>query len=101
MNGYFNLMTYILSLPYEVKIRKVENGYVCSWLEEISDNFPNISKKEELFEISQNDGDERLAELITFRRMIYFLQEHFGQGRNKHSSNLEIKVVDKDGKDIS
>jgi hypothetical protein len=53
-----------------------------------------------LFVISGNKSDERLAELITFREMIYFLQEHFGQGKDKHSSNLEIKVVDKEGKDI-
>ena len=69
----------IISLPNELKIRKVENGYICSWREDVSDSSTQVSKKEQLFEISQNDVDERLAELMTFRKMIYFLQEYFGQ----------------------
>jgi hypothetical protein len=78
-------------MDWEIKIRKAENGYICSWEEESEDDEPRILKKEQVFE--EKEDSEEFSELDCMKEVLYFIAEYFGINYNKHnSSNLKIEV---------
>lgn len=83
------------SLPYQITIRKAENGYVCSWREEVSGDPPKTERKQLVFE-HHNAEDERTSELEVLQRVFCQIAEHFGAGKNKRTTaNLVVKVEKK------
>ncbi len=99
-----NLMNVIQ--PWEIKIRRVENGFIVSQLNEVDaledEDEPTYSLSEIIFE--DGSGINEIAELSTVNRnktlstkvamyylMIYLMGE-FNTGYNKHEhANLEVK----------
>jgi hypothetical protein len=75
-------------MEWAIKIRKAENGYICSWEEESEDDEPRILKREQVFE-NKEDEDE----LDCIKGVLYFITEHFGINYSKHNKrNLKIQI---------
>lgn len=84
--------------PWEIKIKKADNGYVMDWVEENDDElFPHSIAVEEP-DMYINDT---LKDLATFREMIWDLMEFFGVHGSKHSYRLYLTIKNEQtGKEV-
>ena len=69
-----------------LEIEKVENGYICSWWEEVENEHV---KKQMVFE---EVGDE----LPFIERVLYFIVEHLNMIESWHDDGVSIKVESRD-----
>jgi hypothetical protein len=77
-------------MDWEIKIRKAENGYICSWEEESEDDEPRILKREQIFEDKEEDEEKGLD---CMKEVLHFIAEHFGINYSKHNKrNLKIQI---------
>jgi hypothetical protein len=85
-------------MTWDIKIRKVKNGYVCSWLEENNENI--MVENEQVFEekdeyTDEDTNDENISELKCMQEVLYFVKEHFGIYYSKHKNNNLIIDIEK------
>jgi hypothetical protein len=72
---------------WEIKIRKVNNGYICSWEEESENQEDYFKKEQKVFEEIDDD------ELKNMREMLLFIKEYFGINYSKHNKkNLVVEI---------
>lgn len=89
---------------WEVTITKVQNGYMMSYKENISENedkrifkierevFENDNDKEFISNWDEVDKSQIDAEDIAMHNLLYAIKGHFGHYHNKHQKvNLVIK----------
>jgi len=70
---------------WEMKIKKVENGYICEILGELAEGENNIKVYEEI--------DRENSELETMKELLYDIKEYFGIFNSKHNKfNLNIYI---------
>lgn len=81
-------------MEWEIKIRKVENGFICSWKEESENEDNLLLNKQVVFETKEeNTEDINLDEYKNMQNVLDFIKEHFGIHYSKHNkSNLIIKI---------
>lgn len=73
-------------MTWDITIRKVINGYICSWDEDMDDG--SVIRRECVFESALNDSD-----LDSTRDMLLFVKEHFGVYWSKHNAkNIGIEI---------
>ena len=78
-------------IAWEINIRKVENGFVLSWEEELEDRI--LIGKESIVE----DLDTDFSEIETLQRLLWEITEHFGYYGSKHDKKrLCIEIEDQD-----
>ena len=87
-------MTKKYKMEWEIKIRKVENGFICTWKEESENEDNLILNKQVVFETKEeNIKDVNLDEYKNMQNVLNFIKEHFGINYSKHNqSNLIIKI---------
>ena len=74
---------------WEIKIRKVNNGYTCSWEDESDSEDGYFIKYQQVFQYD----DSEFSELICIKNVLDFVAEHFGTSYSKHNKkNLNIEV---------
>lgn len=79
-------------MNWDVRIKKVMNGYVAEWWEDGEDN--SYVENQMVFE--EPEGER--GELEAFVSMASFLQAHFGGGGSKHDHyRIKCEVVDQRG----
>jgi len=72
---------------WQITIKKVENGYICEYPEQLDDDTEVI--KMQVFE----EEDTENGELEATKNMLCFVKEHFGISYSKHDKvNLDIKL---------
>jgi len=72
---------------WQITIKKVENGYICEYPEQLDDDTEVI--KMQVFE----EEDKENGELEATKNMLWFVKEHFGINYSKHNKvNLDIKL---------
>lgn len=72
-------------MPLEIKIKKVENGYILSVLDEDRTNYTDYN----VIEIEEPPGieyNEARNEQLALRRVFWELQEFFGVYNDKHAN---------------
>jgi hypothetical protein len=74
---------------WEIKIRKVENGYICSWEEESEGEADYFIKREQIFEEKENEENSELKEALLF------IKEYFGINYSKHNKKNLIVEIEK------
>jgi hypothetical protein len=83
---------------WEISIRKVDNGFVCSWEEESDGgevgDAPTFIKHEQVFEEKENFmSSENKDELENMKNLLYFVKEYFAIMYSKHNkANLTIEI---------
>ena len=81
-------------LPWEINIKKTNNGFICSWKEELEDG-DYIKNMQQVFEVIE-EGDDELGELKNMINLLNFVKEHFGvhySKHNKHNIHIEIEEM--------
>ena len=81
------------SNEFKIEIKKVDNGYICSWLEESDSEEDYYIKHIKIFENKETSEDE----LDVVLDLLYFIKEYFGVNYSKHNKrnlNIEIKTND-------
>ena len=94
----------IVEPEWEVKITKVENGYIISYKDDISESnekreykitrkvFENNNDKEFISNLDEVDKNDINSEDIAMYNLLHAIKEHFGNYYNKHQKvNLVIK----------
>lgn len=73
--------------PWEINIRKADNGFICSWKEELEEDY--IKTMQQVFE----EEDDELGELKNMINLLNFIKEHFAVIYSKHNKyNINIKL---------
>ena len=76
-------------MTWELKINKVENGYVLEWEEENEENV-KLKKQQVIEEPDTEDG-----ELEAMKMLLLEVKEHFGIYSNKYDKKkLNIEIID-------
>jgi hypothetical protein len=79
-------------MKWALDIEKADNGYICSWWDEVDETEDGLYKKSVVFE----EDEIETGELDCVVNLLYFVKEHFGSYHSKHNRyNIEIKVVKK------
>jgi len=76
---------------WKCEIRKVENGFILSYLEEIEEGY--FKKTETLFEEKSNNEDWK----DSMSEVFYEVMKYFGEFNSKHDKrrlNIEVKEND-------
>ena len=74
--------------PWEINIRKADNGFIASWKEELEEG-DYIKTMQQVFE----EEDDELGELKNMNNVLRFVKEHFGVYHSKHNKyNLSVKI---------
>lgn len=81
------------NMENKITITKVINGYICEWKEESENEDNYIMDRKQVFEIDDSK-EERIGELECLKKLFYFLQDQFGTSYNKHSSNINIEIIE-------
>ena len=72
-------------INWEMKIKKVENGYICEIPEELAEGENTIKLYQET--------DKENSELETMKELLYDIKEYFGIFNSKHKKfNLNIYI---------
>ena len=75
---------------WNIKITKANNGYICEWDEESSEENDFIIKKKHVIE---DKSDDENFELISMQELLYFIKEHFAVYNSKHNEkNIHIEI---------
>jgi len=88
-------------MKWELKIKKVENGFVVGYEEELATetktNFVNDVSSTEINEtvFEYKKTDENDTDLETVEDLLYHILEYFGVNYSKHNKrNIQIKIVE-------
>lgn len=73
--------------PWEIKIRKGDNGYRISWIEEIGEKGETVEKEEYV----EEDVDSESGEAVAAADLLYRVIEHFSLYGSKHNA-LHVSV---------
>jgi hypothetical protein len=86
---------------WEISIRKVDNGFVCSWEEESDDETPRFVTHEQVFEEKENFlTSENKDELENMKELLWFVKDFFAVNYSKHNkANLNIEIEEQKGDD--
>lgn len=80
---------------WEVSIRKVDNGFICSYEDQLDDGSFKI--EEVIFEEKESYDEDNKNELNTMKEMFLWVKDYFGVHWNKYSKeNLDIKIGNED-----
>ena len=81
---------------WEIKIRKVENGYILEWEDESESQENYFINNTKVFEIEENCDEDKLNELKTLENVLWEITNYFGVYYSKHDKyNLTISIDDK------
>ena len=82
-------------MTWEMKIRKVDNGFVLEWEEENEEGTKILQQTV----IEEDDTDEE-GELKCMEKLLNEIKEYFGVHYSKHDKkNLFIEIKGKNGKE--
>jgi hypothetical protein len=76
---------------WEVKIKKIENGYIAEWEDEYDEGgrYHTVTRT---FEEEEN-AEEELSERKAMAKLIWWLMEYFGIYHSKHNKyNLVVSI---------
>ena len=83
-------------MAWKCEIRKAENGFIVETHDENDDG--RKVKNETAF---QEKGDSKTDEQRCMKEMFLFVKEYFAEFYSKHEeTNLEIKIIDKNNKEV-
>jgi hypothetical protein len=77
---------------YTLEITKVENGYICSWWDEVENEHV---KKQMVFEDTDDwqENCEVNGDICSMEAMLQFVIEHFGMCGSKHDPHrLRVSI---------
>ncbi len=80
---------------WELKIRKVNNGYIIEHYDESNDEEPVLLRKEQVVQEKDTtlDEDENYIEQVNMQDLIWEIKEYFGIHYSKHNkTNLVINI---------
>lgn len=91
-----------IEMPYELKVRRVENGFIVSYLEEIEDNKYILREHacedgadREWYKYDVSDTNKIKDEELSFVTVCQVMRDYFGVFYDKHRDvNLEIGFKD-------
>lgn len=84
------------SLPWEITIKKANNGFICSWKEADEEDY--IRTNQQVFE-EEEETEDSLEELKNMQKVLDFIKEHFGVHYSKHNKNNLIIKIEEGEKD--
>ncbi len=77
--------------PWEITIRKVQNGFRLSWYEDIDEG--QVKEQELVVE----EPDTEFGEIEAMQSLLYAVKEYFGHYGSKHDKKrLFINIEDQD-----
>ena len=79
---------------WEVKVKRVRNGFICEYEEENDEGFYT---EEVLFE--DKDDKEDGEDLESIKETLIWIKEYFGYYWRKEKENLNIEIKKQNGKD--
>ena len=92
--------------PWELNIRRAQNGFIISIKQEMicdADSSQTSQIEEHVFQddgLSSSDTDDTMK-LKSLMDTLRYIQDYFGCHYHKHAEiNLDIRLIDKEGKEI-
>lgn len=74
-------------MNWEIKVKKVTNGYLAEWWEDGDDNA--FTEFQQVFE----EPDNETGELEAMQNLLWFIKETFGVMHSKHNKrNLVVEI---------